>query len=81
MSSCLARSGLSETNLGSRDEKPVQEIETTGVGEELTRCLKHPCFRTRMIRPVVGGGGGTYLKQPPEFRRLQFVEPVENQGI
>ena len=40
-SSCLT---LSETNLGSRDAKPVQEIETTGVGEELTTCLKHPCF-------------------------------------
>ena len=35
---------LSETNLGSRDAKPVQEIENTGVGEELTTCLKHPCF-------------------------------------
>jgi hypothetical protein len=26
---------LPETNLGSRDAKPVHEIETTGVGEEL----------------------------------------------
>ena len=31
-------------NLGSRDAKPVQEIEKTGVGEELTTCLNHPCF-------------------------------------
>ena len=43
--------------------------------------LKQNLFHPRMIRPVVGGGGRTYLKQPPEFRRLQFVEPVENQGI
>ena len=43
---CPARQGrrLPETNLASRDAKPVQEIETTGVGEELTTCLNHPCF-------------------------------------
>ena len=40
----LRRPNLSETNLGSRDAKPVQEIETTGVGEELTTFLNHPCF-------------------------------------
>ena len=40
----VAGPDLPETNLGSRDAKPVQEIETTGVGEELTTCLKHSCF-------------------------------------
>ena len=40
----LHQSSCLKQNLGSRDAKPVQEIEKTGVGEELTTCLNHPCF-------------------------------------
>ena len=37
---------LPETNLGSGDGKPVQQIERKGVGEELTTCGGYP-GRTR----------------------------------
>ena len=51
-----------KTTLGSRDAKPVQEIEKTGVGEELTTCLNHPCFTLEWSARK--GGGWTCLKQP-----------------
>ena len=57
------------------------EIRIHGTGSLFPIGQEDLLFHPRMIRPVVGGGGRTYLKQPPEFRRLQFVEPVENQGI
>ena len=65
---------LSETNLGSGDGKPVQQIERKGVGEELTTCGGYP-QRTRSLTSY----NSRRLVSASSMKRLIYIDGQDKQ--